>query len=148
MRVTVNMYAAQRIRGRLASAPKVMLDGIQEELQEAGDRIAGEWGDAVSASGRGGANWNKEMSNVTAQVTQPKSGGFFLRLGWLNGGPAPVGGGASTWFVYHDTGYLAFGRGPRVSGLGQFLKRRSEMLDAADAIAGKVEARLRRHLRG
>lgn len=148
MRVTVNMYAAQRVLGRLASAPKVLLDGIEEELQEAGDRVTGEWGDAVSASGRGGANWNKEMSNVTAQVTQPKSGGFFLRLGWLNGGPAPVGGGASTWFVYHDTGYLAFGRGPQVSGLGQFLKRRSEMLDAADAIAGKVEARLRRHLRG
>lgn len=147
-RVTINAYTAQRLLGRIDSAPQVLLNETEKELQKIGDRSAQEWSDAIVSDGRGGQTWNSPMSKVEARVTQPRSGGFFLRMGWLNGGPAPVGGGASTWFIYQDTGYLAFNRGPRVAGLGQFLKRRSEVLDAAERIAAKIEPKLQKHLRG
>lgn len=145
-RVSVNMYTAQRLLGRIDGAPQVLLDETEKQLQKVGDNVAQEWSDAIPA-GRGGSH-NSQMKDITAQVTQPRSGGFFLRMGWLNGGPPPVGGGASTWFVYHDTGYLAFNRGPRVEGLGQFLKRRAQVLDASERIKSRVEVKLQKHLRG
>lgn len=147
-RVKINTYSAQRIADRLRGAPPVLLDEAEKQLQKAGDKVAKTWSDAIASSGRGGGQWNAQMSNVQAKVTQPSSGGFFLRIGWLDGGPAPAGGGASTWFIYHDTGYRFYGTSHWVSGLGQFLARRAEMLDEADKITARVEARLVQYIKG
>lgn len=77
----------------------------QKRFQDAGNEAAEWWSDRIAASGRAPG---KGMENVTAQVTQPRSGGFFVRMGWLSGAPRAADG-RTTWFVYQDTGYDPFG---------------------------------------
>jgi hypothetical protein len=48
------------------------------------------------------------MDDIDGRVTQPRRGGFFVRMGWLNGPPLAEDG-KTTWFVYQDVGYDPFG---------------------------------------
>lgn len=144
-RVTINQYSARRVLGKINGAPKEFLNAIQEELQEASDKVAEEWSDAIP-NGRGGS-YNAEMKNIQAAVTQPRRGGFFIRMGWLDGGP-PAADGRSTWFIYHDTGYHFYGTGHWVGGLGQFLKRQSQLMDEIEQVKWNVQDRMTAYFKG
>lgn len=88
-------------------ADKVLTEQAAVLFTEAAERVAEQWGARVKASGRGGSH-NADMANIKAKVTQPKKGGFFVRIGWLNSPPAAADGKTS-WYVYQDAGYDPFG---------------------------------------
>lgn len=139
MKIQINSFMAVRLDRMVDGATKELTDGAEKEFQKAADKVAQEWSDAIPA-GRGGSR-SAQMKDISAIVTQPKRGGFFVRMGWLNG-PPMAEDGKQTWFIYHDTGYHAFGK-TWVPGIGVYLSMRSKVLDemdnAADRVARRVE---------
>ena len=145
MRITVNSYVAKKIDDFVANAAKELREGAAVEFQKAGDKVAQEWSNAIPA-GRGGS-WNAQMKNISAKVTTPDSGGFFVRMGWLNG-PPRAENGRTTWFIYHDTGYHMYGTQHWVSGIGVYLSMRSKLLDEMDAARSRVYRKIERMQNG
>lgn len=124
---------------------KVLTVEAKKRYQDAADEVAEYWSNRIP-EGRGGQH-NAQMKNISAIVTTPKIGGFFVRVGWLNN-PPMAENGATTWFVYHDTGYHFYGGPHWVKGLmiqqdarGMLIDK---MKDASDQIASEVEAAARR----
>lgn len=140
MRIEVNSFIAKKIDAFVDAATKEVTDGALIEFQKAADKVASDWSDAIP-SGRGGRE-NARMKDITAKVTQPKAGGFFVRMGWLNGSPMAEDG-KQTWFIYHDTGYHAFGK-TWVGGIGVYLSQRSRLLDEMDAAKARIIRKVER----
>lgn len=147
MSVSVRFFT-KRIDAAVLQGKKELTLGARREYQEAAEEAAEWWGGRVRASGRGG-RWNAQMSNINAQVTTPKAGGFFIRVGWFNPSGPMAEDGRTSWFVYQDTGYDLFGRGSTfIPGLMLQLDARqrleTEMRKANERIAERVEAAFRR----
>lgn len=142
--MTTKFFTA-RLKDVAKDMTEALSKGALEEYQRAADEVADYWSDRIPA-GRGGSH-NAEMKNITGKVTMPKSGGYFVRVGWL-GSPPMAKNGATTWFVFHDTGYRFYGGPHWVQGLMIQGDARSllidKMKDANDNIAAKVEAAARR----
>lgn len=100
-------FFTKRIDEFFDEADEALTTYAAKQYQEAADETAEWWSNRIRASGRGGRH-NSDMANIEAAVTQPKKGGFFVRVGWLNGAP-PAEDGRTTWYVYQDTGYDPFG---------------------------------------
>lgn len=139
-------FFTQRLDKQFDRADQALTGYALKQFQEAADKSAQVWSKAIKASGRGGSH-NSEMANIQAKVTQPKRGGFFVRIGWLSGAPQAADG-KTTWYVYQDAGYDPFGmiaRGipaSRVPGLFAQIdareKSKNYFEDAADAIKAEV----------
>ena len=139
MRIQINSYMSKRIDAFANAAIQELGEPARAEFQKAADRVAEEWSAAIP-DGRGGSE-SARMKDIVAKVTMPRSGGFFVRMGWLNGSPMAADG-KQTWFIYHDTGYHAFGK-TWVAGIGVYLSQRSRLMDelenAKDRIITKIE---------
>lgn len=140
-------FVTKRIDAAVLRGQKELTDGARKEYQEAAEEAAEWWGDRIRASGRGG-QWNAQMSNINSQVTSPKSGGFFIRVGWFNPAGPRAEDNRTSWFVYQDTGYDLFGRGSTfIPGLMLQIDARqrleNEMRKANERIADRVEAAFR-----
>lgn len=124
------------------------------QYQEAAEEVAEEWSRRVRASGRAPG---KGMDNISGRVTQPKRGGFFLRVGWLDN-PPMAEDGKTSWFVYQDIGYDPFGmiakgyNASRVPGLLLQVDARQNLAvkvrDANKRIAGRVSRAAAKQRRG
>lgn len=144
MRIKVNTYAAiHKINQALEAGLAELTEGGRDELQKAADKVADKWSDEIPA-GRGGS-WNDWMKDIQGRVTITGKSNFFVRLGWLDGGP-PAKDGSGTWFIYHDTGYQMFGGPHFVSGLNNYLKMRSMLLDEMDAASDRIARRVEREI--
>lgn len=144
-RIQINSFGVKRLSSRLAQAPAKFIEIARDEIREAGDQVAKDWSDAIP-EGRGGG-WNAQMKNIQAQATTPGGTSVYVRMGWLAGGPQAANG-SGTWFIYHDTGYNMFNSGYFVSGLGQYLKRQSQLADEIDKAQERMETRILRFLKG
>lgn len=100
-------FATQRFDKMFDAIDEALTAKAQKHYQEAADEAAEWWSNRVRASGRGGRH-NSEMANIRGAVTQPRKGGFFVRMGWLDS-PPRAADGRTTWFVYQDMGYDPFG---------------------------------------
>lgn len=138
-------YATKRITDGINGAIKV-LESSRQEYEEAAEEVADWWGSRIRSSGRG-SQWNPQMSNIQSQVTTPKRGGYFIRVGWLSGAPMAKDGRTS-WFVYQDTGYHMFGGERWIPGLMLQLDARQrlevEIFKANERIARKAEREIGR----
>lgn len=138
-------FFTKRIEDGLLAGQDILRKDAQEEYAEAAEKVADEWGNRIRASGRGGSH-NAEMSNINHQVTQPRSGAFFVRVGWFDPAGPMAADGKTSWFVYHDTGYRAFGK-TWVPGLMIQLDMRQklelEIREANERLAGKVTKAIR-----
>lgn len=133
-------------------ADEALTTYAQQQYEEAAQDAADWWGRAIASSGRGGSH-NSQMANVQARVTQPRSGGFFVRVGWLEGAPMAEDGRTS-WFVYQDAGYDPFGmiakgyNAQRVPGLLLQIDARTRLVenlfDANERIVARVNQAARR----
>lgn len=145
-------FFTARLNGFYDEANKALTTEAAKEFQEAADQVAEEWSKRVKASGRGGSH-NSEMADIKAKVTQPKKGGFFVRIGWLDS-PPKAADGKTSWFVYQDAGYDPFGmiaRGipaSRVPGIFAQMDARARanrlFEQAVDNIKGRVTAAARK----
>lgn len=141
-------FFTKRVTDAVVAGQRVLTSEAQSEYQKAADDVAEWWGGRIRASGRGGSH-NAAMSNINAKVTQPKAGGFFVRVGWFDPSGPIAEDGKTSWFVYQDTGYDLFGRGNTfIPGLMLQLDARQRlevaMRDANERIANKVEREFRR----
>lgn len=137
-------FVTKRIDAAVLQGQRILTQDARDEYQEAADTAAEWWGSRIRSSGRGGS-WNAQMSDINAQVTTPKSGGFFVRVGWFNPSGPQAEDGKTSWFVYQDTGYDLFGQGKHfIPGLLLQLDARQqlelEMFKANERIARRVEA--------
>ena len=136
-------FATQRLLKGVELARNVIENEAPQIFQEAGDEAADWWANRVKASGRAPG---KGMDNITARVTQPRSGGFFVRMGWLDNPPLAADG-KTTWFVYQDVGYNLFGRGTTyIQGLMLQTDARSRLTENKHEAAAEVARRSRRAL--
>lgn len=138
-------YTTKRITDAIDNAIGV-LENSKAEYQEAADEVAGWWGGKIRASGRGGSH-NSQMADIQTQVTTPKRGGYFIRMGWLSGAPQAADGKTS-WFVYQDSGYRLFGGSHLVPGLMLQIDARQRLevaiFKANERIARKAEREIGR----
>lgn len=131
---------------------KELTTKAQKQFEKEAEDVAEWWSGRIKASGRGGRH-NSEMANVRAAVTQPRSGGFFVRMGWLDS-PPRAADGSTTWFVYQDQGYDPFGmirkgyNASMVPGLMLQMDARrmlaEGMRDASSRVARNVRAAVRK----
>lgn len=98
-------FATARLNSMFDEMEEALTDRAQGRYQKAADDAADWWGGRIASSGRASGHG---MENVQGRVTQPRSGGFFVRMGWLGSAPRAADG-KTTWFVYQDTGYDPFG---------------------------------------
>jgi hypothetical protein len=98
-------FVTSRLDNFIQAGEHAVTTYAQEQYQEAADEAAEWWAGKVRASGRAPG---KGMDDIDGRVTQPRRGGFFVRMGWLNGPPLAEDG-KTTWFVYQDVGYDPFG---------------------------------------
>lgn len=138
-------YTTKRITDGINGAIKV-LESSRQEFQDAADDVADWWGAGIRSSGRGGSH-NGQMANIQTQVTTPRAGGYFIRVGWLSGAPQAADG-ATTWFVYQDTGYRLFGGSHIVPGLMLQIDARQRLeiaiFKASERIARRAEREIGR----
>ena len=118
-------FRTERITAELVNAAREMGRDIDREARQITREVGDKWSNKIRRSGRGG-RWNAQMARIESSVTNPKSGALFVRLGWL-GGPPEAEDEKTTWFVYQDTGYNAFGRGPFIPGIMAQEDARREM---------------------
>lgn len=108
-------FVTKRIQGDLLHAAAIINRRVDSEARTIASQEADRWSNKVRASGRGG-RWNAQMARIETAFTKPKSGALFVRMGWL-GNPPMAEDGKTTWFVYWDTGFNMFGRGPVMPGI-------------------------------
>ena len=140
MRIQINSYMTKRIDAFTNAAIQELGEPARAEFQKAADRVADQWSAAIP-EGRGGSE-NARMKDITAKVTMPRTGGFFVRMGWLNGSPMAADN-KQTWFIYHDTGYHAFGK-TWVSGIGVYLNQRSRLMGELENAKGRIVTKIER----
>lgn len=127
-------FATQKIDKFFDEANDIATNRAQVLYTQAVEDVAEWWGDRIAASGRGGDH-NAEMAGIEGRVTQPRKGGFFFRVGWLNH-PPMAADGRTSWFVYQDVGYDPFGMAKkgygasRVPGLLLQLDARSRLQES------------------
>lgn len=140
-------FFVKRLGGAIAAGQDVLTKDAGPEYEKAAGEVAEEWSRRIASSGRGGSN-NGLMADINHKVTQPKSGGYFVRIGWFDPAGLPAKDGKTSWFVYQDVGYRAFGNRAFVPGLliQQDMRQKLEvkMLQANTRIASKVKSRIRR----
>lgn len=133
-------FIAKRITDNIEAGINVLQRDIQPEYTKAAGEVAEWWSRGILRSGRGGSH-NRQMASIESSVNKTGSG-WSVRVGWLGGAPMAADG-KTTWFVYQDTGYNAFGRGPFISGLMLQIDARQRLevglRDANERIARKVE---------
>lgn len=138
-------YTTKRITDAIGGAIQV-LESSTDEYKEAAETVADWWGGRIRASGRGGSH-NAQMANIESQVTTPRRGGYFIRVGWLSG-PPRAADGKTSWFVYQDTGYHMFGGSHFVPGLMLQIDARQrlevEIFKANERIARRAEREIGR----
>lgn len=98
-------FATQKLEKFFDDAEEIATDRALTYYTEAVEDVAEWWSRSISASGRAPGHG---MENIEGRVTQPRKGGFFFRLGWLNH-PPMAEDGKTSWFVYQDVGYDPFG---------------------------------------
>lgn len=145
-------FATAKLAKFFDDAENIATDRALVLYQEAADEAAEWWGNRIRSSGRGGSH-NAEMAAVEGRVTQPRRGGFFFRVGWLNH-PPMAEDGRTSWFVYQDSGYDPFGMVRKgyaatpVPGLLLQIDARRMLQegirDANDKIASEIAAAARR----
>lgn len=145
-------FFTARLNGFYDEANKALTTEAANDFQEAADKVAEAWSKRVKSSGRGGSH-NSDMADIKAKVTQPKRGGFFVRIGWLDS-PPKAADGKTSWYVYQDVGYDPFGmiaRGipaNRVPGLFAQMDARAQadslFEEAVDKIKERVAAAARK----
>ena len=139
-------FVTKRLDEAILRGQKILKEDARKRYQEAADDVADEWGGKISASGRGGSH-NSAMANINSQVTSPKAGGFFVRVGWFDPPGLQAEDGKTSWFVYQDTGYQMFGGPHHIPGLLLQVDMRQKlelkMREANEDIAAKVEAQFR-----
>lgn len=108
-------FVARRITQKLQQAATQISRDVDVEGRAIASEEADNWSNKIRASGRGG-RWNAQMARIETAFTHPKSGALFVRMGWL-GNPPMAEDGKTTWFVYWDTGFNMFGRGPVMPGI-------------------------------
>lgn len=127
-----------------------MARSIERDIETEGRSIASEvsdrWSNKIRSSGRGG-RWNAQMSRIETSFTKPKSGALFIRMGWL-GSPPQAADGKTTWFVYQDSGYNAFGRGTHVPGIMAQMDARRELTRRMNELARDVVDEAERKIGG
>jgi len=125
----------------LRAAALVVERDLPREGKAIASEVADKWSNKIRSSGRGG-RWNAQMSRIETAFTTPASGALFVRMGWL-GSPPEAKDGKTTWFVYQDVGYNAFGRGTHVPGLMAQMDARRDLTrrfnDLARDIVDDVE---------
>lgn len=101
-------FVTKRIASNLRMAGDVLNRDLRHEVEAIAQDEADRWSSKVARAGRGGS-LHAQMRNIETQVTVPKSGAVFIRMGWLSSPPIAKDGKTS-WFVYWDTGFQLFGR--------------------------------------
>lgn len=142
MKMTISTrYLTQRIGAKVKAAALVIERDLPAEARSIASEVSDKWSNKVRASGRGG-RWNAQMSRIETSFGTPKSGALFVRMGWL-GSPPQAADGKTSWFVYQDRGYNAFGRGTHVPGIMAQMDARRDltrrMNDLARDIVDEVE---------
>ena len=143
-------FATAKIGKFFDEADAIANDRALVLYQEAAEHAAEWWSGKITSSGRAPGHG---MENVEAKVTQPRKGGFFFRVGWLNH-PPMASDGKTSWFVYQDAGYDPFGMitkgysATRVPGLLLQIDARRMLQDgihdANDQIAREISQAARR----
>lgn len=129
-------FVAKRLTAQIREAAKVIERDLPREAKAIASEEADKWSNRIRASGRGG-RWNAQMSRIETSFTNPASGALFIRMGWL-GSPPEAADGKTTWFVYQDTGYNAFGRGTHVPGIMAQMDARRNMTRRMNELARDV----------
>lgn len=137
-------FATKRITDSILRGENVLKNQAGDVLQDYADEAAQNWSQKIARSGRAPGHG---MENVSASVTAPKSGGYFVRMGWLNN-PPKAADGKTTWFVYQDVGYDLFGRGSTfIPGLFLQIDARADLQaklgEAREVIAQMVKREIR-----
>lgn len=139
-------FIAKRITDNIQAGINVLERDIQPEYTKAAGEVAEWWSRGILRSGRGGSH-NAAMARIESQVNKTGSG-WSVRVGWL-GSPPMAADGKTSWYVYHDRGYNAFGRGTYVPGLFLQLDARQRLeiglRDANERIVRKVEQAIGRN---
>ena len=137
-------FVTKRFTSTLQDVARSIERDLESEGRQIASSVADKWSNKVRASGRGG-RWNAQMSRIETSFTHPKSGALFVRMGWL-GNPPMAEDGKTTWFVYWDTGFNMFGRGPVMPGIMAQMDARRELTrrfnDLARDIVDDAEKRL------
>lgn len=140
MPMTTRFFTA-RVDQAVLRSQKILTDDARKEYLHEMSEVAEWWGNKIRASGRGGSH-NAQMSRIETAMSATGSGKFFMRVGWL-GSPPQAADGKTTWFVYQDTGYSMFGRGPFIPGLMLQIDARTRLTegirDANKRLAARVE---------
>lgn len=139
-------FFTERIDRAALEAKNILTKDAEAEYKVALSKSATKWSNRIRSSGRGGRH-NAQMSQINSSITQTRSGKFFMRVGWL-GSPPEAEDGKTTWFVYQDKGYNAFGRGTPVPGLLLQIDARddlkNELAKANDRLIERVESAFRK----
>lgn len=136
-----------RVKAFELEARGILTEDAEREYTKAATEVAEWWSKGIRSSGRGGASWNSQMADVKGKATQPRSGGFFVRVGWIDGSPPRAADGSATWFVYQDSGYRFFGGPHWVQGLGLQIQARSKLGDAIHDANKKLADKVKRAAR-
>lgn len=129
-------FITKRFTNKLQEVARSIDRDLEVEGRQAASEVADKWSNRIRSSGRGG-RWNAQMSRIETSFTKPKSGALFIRMGWL-GSPPQAEDGKTTWFVYQDRGYNAFGRGPYIPGLMAQMDARREMTRRMNELARDI----------
>lgn len=137
-------FATAKLAKFFDDAENIATDRALVLYQEAADEAAEWWSGQIVAKRRAEGHG---MERVRGAVTQPRRGGFFFRVGWLDGSPKAADGRTS-WFVYQDAGYHLFGGPTEIPGLLLQIDARRMLQegirDANDKIAREIAAAARR----
>lgn len=139
-------FVARRITSKLQQAAAEIERSVDVEGRAIASEVADRWSNKVRASGRGG-HWNAQMSRIETAFSHPKSGALFVRMGWL-GNPPMAADGKTTWFVYWDTGFMLFGRGPMMPGIMAQMDARRELTRRFNTLARDIVDEAERRIGG
>lgn len=139
-------FLTRNLTAKLREAAKAIERDLPREAKAITSEEADKWSNRIKASGRGGS-WNAQMSRIETSFGTPKSGALFIRMGWL-GSPPQAADGKTTWFVYQDTGYNAFGRGPQIPGIMAQMDARRNMTRRLNELARDIADEAERRIGG
>lgn len=138
-------FISKRITDKIEAGINVLQRDAQAEYTQAAGDVADWWSRGILRSGRGGSH-NRQMASIESRVSKTGKG-WSIRVGWL-GSPPMAADGRTSWFVYQDTGYNAFGRGPFIPGLLLQIDARQRLeigiRDANERLANRVKREIRR----
>jgi hypothetical protein len=140
-------FSAARVFKNLDAA-KAPVSGLRGDLEKVANGVRDNWREKINADGR--ASGTGFASDVLSDVTEPRRGGYNVRVGWLQNRPASRSTAypGTSWYVFQDSGFRHYRSGNWIEGVGAFLDARDDLRRQTAELADRTASKIARALRG